>query len=80
MDVLVQIFLWAQSWHPWIHHPYRTELHPQLQVDIYLYIYEYLYIYQIIYLTAGHPTLYFCYKSKPLFNTQEVFNVKVTIF
>ena len=20
-------------------------------------------------LTAGHPTLYFCYKSKPLFNT-----------
>ena len=22
-----------------------------------------------IYLTAGHPTLYFCYKSKPLFNT-----------
>ena len=26
-------------------------------------------------LTAGHPTLYFCYKSKPLFNTWDIFTV-----
>ena len=32
-------------------------------------------------LTAGQPTLYFCYKSKPLFNTYiYIFTVKVTIF
>ena len=31
-------------------------------------------------LTAGHPTLYFYYKSKPLFNTLDIFTVKVTIF
>ena len=36
-------------------------------------------------LTAGHPTLYGCYKSKPLFNTYidiftDIFTVKVTIF
>ena len=31
-------------------------------------------------LTAGHPTLYFWSKSKPLFNTKDIFTVEVTIF
>ena len=30
-------------------------------------------------LTAGHPTLYFCYKFKPLFNSLRYFIVKVKI-
>ena len=48
----------------------------QLSIYLSIYLYIYLSLYLSIFLsnyltvlTAGHPTLYFCYKSKPLFNT-----------
>ena len=40
-----------------------------IYLSIYLSIYLYIYRLSIVYLMAGLPTLYFCYKSKPLFST-----------
>ena len=49
-------------------------------VNLSIYLHIYLSMIQHKVLTAGHPTLCFCYNYKPFFVNKDLYTVKVTIF